>query len=131
MKEALHSDTITLKMCRYPSVFFVELSKTSPTTSNGKFGIRFERPSPEYVSKAGVSISPDSMAILRVTDVNAGGLLDESNKAKFAAGCPHLVVTSGMYIEAANTVSGSADAIAEELKRCTSVRIRIRRRRAD
>jgi len=118
MKQALKENLIALKIRRYPSVFTIELTKTE---TNSKLGFKFERPS---LTNPNV----ETTAILRITEVIAGGLLDENNKANFAAGLPHFVVTAGMYIEAANDVDSNADSMADELRLCTNVRIRIRRR---
>merc|ERR1711988_814048 len=117
MKEALRADEINITIRRYPSVFHVELTKTE---LQERLGFKFERPS-------ATNPNADSIALLRITEVATGGLMDEVNKANFSQGLPHFVVTAGMYIEAANDVAGSADAIADELRRSTTVRVRIRR----
>jgi len=119
MKQALREETITIKLCRYPMVFHVELQKTE---AQKKLGFKFDRPS-------GTNPNPETIALLRITEVTAGGLMDESNRASITNGMPQYIVTPGMIIEAVNEIESSADAIAEELRRCTSaVKIRIRRR---
>jgi hypothetical protein len=122
MKIELRTRSIAMKFCRFPGCFDIEISKTEAVP---KFGFRFEKPS---------STNPfaKSIHVLRITEVGSGGSLDEWNKRNFLAGCPHLVVTAGMCIEAANGVEGGdTGALAEQLRKSTTLRMRIRRRPAE
>merc|ERR1711865_792404 len=107
MKQALREESITIKLCRYPMVFHVELQKTE---AQKKLGFKFDRPS-------GANPNPETIALLRITEVTAGGLMDESNRGSITDGMPQYIVTPGMIIEAVNEIESSADAIAEELRR--------------
>jgi len=118
MKEALKEDTIVMKMRRYPNVFQVDLTKTE---AQPRLGFKFERPTVG-------NPNADAIGYLRVTEVTPGGLMEESNKRSLSAGLPHFVVTAGMGIEAVNDVQGNTDSLAEELRTCTTARLRIRRR---
>jgi len=118
MKQELRSKSISMQFCRFPAWFDVELTKT-PEIS--KFGFRFEKPSAS-------NPFAETIHVLRITEVGAGGALDAWNKEKFIAGKPHLVVTAGMCIEAANDMEGDTGALAEQLRTSTTLHLRVRRR---
>lgn len=119
MKEELRcSQTISMRFCRFPASFEVELVKTEAIT---KFGFRFEKPSP-------TNPFVDSIHLLRIADVGNGGALHAWNTRQFLGGHYHLVVTAGMCIEAANDSEGDAEKLAEELRTSSTLRLRVRRR---
>lgn len=112
MGRELRSDSVRMMVLRYPEWFHIELRKQDGAR---RLGFKFERP-------ANVALSE-----LRITDVTPDCLLDESNTQYIDQGRFHYVVTGGMRIEAANDAEGCAAKIAEELRSCQSVRLRIRR----
>merc|ERR1712139_594951 len=116
MKAALREEEITLTMRRYPSVFQLKLTKSEAFP---RLGLKFERPSPQ-------NPNADQILYLRVTEVSPGGLIEESNRRNVAAGLPQFAVIPGMLIEAVNDAKGNADALAEELRQCSTVSLRLR-----
>lgn len=112
MRRCMQDAVVRLSLVRFPPVFEVELQKRPGVE---KLGFKFERPSNLRLSE------------LRVTEVLAEGLLSEWNRRQAAAGRFHLVVTREMRLEAANDVEGDAAGLAEELRSCSAVRLRIRR----
>lgn len=120
MKAHLHDENcIEITVCRFPGIFNVDLVKTE---AQPRLGFKFERP-------VGQTLKDSTMStVVRVTEVTPGGLLDESNKKYAAAGQPQFIVIAGMFIQAVNTVEGDVDKIADELRGCTKVHLRVLRR---
>jgi len=107
MQREIRSRRITLRFMRYPEHFTVNLRK------NGR--------------KLGFRIQPASLQDLRVTEVLPVGAMMAYNMEQTDGGHWHRVVLPDMCIEKANAIQGDASAIAEELKGCSEVRMRVRR----
>lgn len=111
MQTALHAGKVTMTVARYPNIFDIDLQKNAGAR---KLGFKFEKPRADK-------------ELLKITEVSAVGLLEGFNQQNLAAGRCHFVVTAGMHIEVANGVSGDSSKIAEELRQCEAVRLRIHR----
>jgi len=107
MQREIRARRILLRFMRYPEHFAVTLKK------DGR--------------KLGFRIQPSSPQELRITEVLSQGALTAYNRQQVASGLWHYAVLPDMCIESANGVSGDATAIAEELKTCEEVTIRVRR----
>lgn len=108
MQFELRDAAVQIRILRYAHRFEVSLAKR------------------EEKRKLGFKFKPDGHA-LRVTEVSAGGLLDEANRKHISEGMFHLVVTPGMRIEAANGSRGSASAIADQLRHSDAVHLALAR----
>jgi hypothetical protein len=114
MSGQLRSDVVILKVVRYPRFFNITLSRREGFR---KLGFKFAQPR-------------SNSNVLKITEVSqheSAGLLEELNQSNLRAGMPHLVVTSGMLIEAVNDVSGDAENLAEALRQSEVISMRIRR----
>lgn len=111
MQVELRDAAVQIRVLRYPERFEINLVKR-----DGK-------------RKLGFKFKPDGHAqvCLRVTEVSAGGLLDEANRKHIADGLFHLVVVPGMRIQAANGAQGSAAAVADQLRLSDAVRMTLAR----
>jgi len=112
MQKELRTASCTCRILRYPEVFHTELVKRADAR---KLGFKFEKP------------ANAALVELKVTEVAKAGLLDEVNRQHMINHCHHKVVLPGMRIEAANEVEGDCFKIAEELRKCETVVLRIRR----
>jgi len=112
MQKELRKPEITMKVMRYQENWTIDIEKRPGAR---KLGFKFEKPANERLLE------------LKITEVTKAGLLDEVNRARMAEGNHHLVVLAGMRIEGANDVIGDGTKIAEELRRCEKVTLKIRR----
>lgn len=112
MQCELRSCQVSMRIMRFPERFMVELKKEG----GQRMGFRFDRPPPEA-----------PLQELRITEVSRGGALADHNARMVSEGRWHLVVFSEMRVEAANGQSGDALKASEELKRCQTANLRIRR----
>eukprot|EP00929_Paragymnodinium_shiwhaense_P044438 TRINITY_DN22803_c0_g1_i1.p1 TRINITY_DN22803_c0_g1~~TRINITY_DN22803_c0_g1_i1.p1 ORF type:complete len:2383 (-),score=814.98 TRINITY_DN22803_c0_g1_i1:309-6590(-) len=117
MQQLLRSDEMLLSMriVRYPKFFFVDLHKPGKAKLGFKFGKHTDL--------------DRNVPALRITEIAAGGggMLAAANERFIQEGNFHHVVVPGMWIEAANEVHGDPAFIAEEVRRCRNLRLRIRR----
>jgi len=111
MQREIREPRIHIKLCRYPERFTVVLSKAG----NVRLGFRFERPTSQHLQE------------LRISEVLKEGALPEHNARQGSLGHWHFAVLPDMRLEAANGVKGDAWEMAEELKRCETVTLQIRR----
>jgi len=113
MQKEIRSRRIVLQFARYPDRFRVALKK------NGRrLGFRFERPTSQHLQE------------LRISEVLPEGALPDHNTEQGSLGLWHYCVLPDMRIEATNGISGDAWEMAEELKRCETVELQIRRAEA-
>jgi hypothetical protein len=112
MQRELRLPSCVCTMLRYPEIFEVTIVKREGMR---KLGFKFEKP------------ANNSLLELRITEVAKDGLLDEVNRANMRSSRHHHVVLPGMRIEAANEAEGDCLKIAEELRHCDRVVMRIRR----
>lgn len=112
MQKELRTSSVTCRILRYSEVFETRLEKKEGLR---KLGFKFEKP------------ANAALVELKITEVGKGGLLDEVNRAHMLNKMHHKVVLPGMRIEAANEVEGDCFKIAEELRKCDNVVLRIRR----
>jgi len=112
MQKELRKPSVKMKVMQYPENFTIDIEKRPGAR---KLGFKFEKP------------ANDKLRELKITEVTKDGLLDEANRRRMAEGHHHLCALSGMRIEAANDVSGDGTQIAEELRRCDKVTLKIRR----
>merc|ERR1712039_1132533 len=104
------SQCIVLRFMRYPEHFTVKLKK-----DGRRLGFRFEFPQGAKAEE------------VRVTQLMKEGALPMHNTEQVSRAKWHYVVLPDMRIEAANDVHGNASQIAEELKSCEEVTLRLRR----
>jgi len=114
MLSEIREPRIHIKLCRYPERFTVTLSKAD----NVRLGFRFERPTSQHLQE------------LRISEVLKEGALPDHNAQQGALGHWHYAVLPDMRIQMANGIKGDAWAMAEELKRCETVSMQIRRAEA-
>jgi len=107
MQREVREPKIVIKFQRYPERFSIHLKK-----DGRRLGFRFERP------PTGIH-----MKEVRLTEVLAEGALPDNNRAEVEAKRWDRVALPDMLIVAANGITGDANAIAEELKRCEEVTI--------
>lgn len=111
MSSEFKVDAVKMRIVRYPDVFHVVLQKRQGI----KLGFKFKAES--------------ALPGLKISEVSEG-LLSEANTPAFENGDFHRVVLAGMRIEAANNAEGEAANIADEIRKATSMRLRIRRQEA-
>lgn len=112
MQKELRKPSVKMKCMDLPENFTIDIAKRPGAR---KLGFKFEKP------------ANDRLKELKITEVTKDGLLDEANRRLMAEGHHHLCALSGMRIEAANGVSGDGTLIAEELRKCDKVTLKIRR----
>lgn len=110
MQREIRSQSIVLRFMRYPERFAVTLKK-----DGRRLGFRFEFPQGAKAEE------------VRVTQLMTEGALPFHNAEQVSRARWHYVVLPDMRIEAANDVYGNASQIAEELKSCEEVTLRLRR----
>lgn len=118
MKEELSGSALKIKMCRYPPTFDVELKKTEACNRVGMKFCKSDNDSPGSTTKG----------LLKITEIADDGCMGEYNEAKFSKGEPQFIVAPGMHIEAVNDIMDDPTAMANALRQCPSVCMRIRRR---
>jgi hypothetical protein len=113
MQTAIRNPRIHIKFARYPERFGVTLHK-----GTARLGFRFERPTSQHLQE------------LRISEVLPEGALANHNAEQIAKERWHFTVLPDMRIESTNGIKGDAWEMAEELKRCESVTLQIRRAEA-
>lgn len=113
MQTEIRRERMVIQFCRYPERFRISLKK-----DGRRLGFRFERPTNQHLQE------------LRISEVLNEGALPDHNSESAGLGLWHYCVLPDMRIEATNGITGDAWEMAEELKRCESVTIQIRRAEA-
>jgi hypothetical protein len=112
MQKELRSTSVKLRVLRQPDFLFITLTKRADVQ---KLGFRFTKR------------QDCASGWLKITKVLGEGLLEEVNRHNISQGLFPLVVLPGMRIEAVNEVDGDPILLADELRRCDTARVRIRR----